>query len=238
MHETMDETADTMAVAIRLRRARLAAGLELSDIGQRTRISPSILRWIDDGQFQRLPAGIYARSYIRAFAQAVGLDPAEILASLEHQLSPGTDIAEAEAKRAERASRVSPEWLRTAAAAVTDAALLSVLYGLVLGATAAVCGRPLADLLGPGLPALLVMVVLLTTIYFVVFAGVEGRTPGMRVFGLAPYYVSGPIRLQVIALRALRVFVAEASFGVELASRRSAPRDVTTAAPYGSRSTP
>jgi len=237
MHETMDETADTMAVAIRLRRARLAAGLELSDIGQRTRISPSILRWIDDGQFQRLPAGIYARSYIRAFAEAVGLDPAEILASLEQQLPPGAVMA-AEAKPAARASRVSPEWLRTAAAAVTDAALLSVMYGLVLGATAAVCGRPLADLLGPGLPALLVMVVLLTTIYFVVFAGVEGRTPGMRVFGLAPYYVSGPIRLQVIALRALRVFVAEASFGVELASRRSAPRDVTTAAPYGSRSTP
>ena len=104
---------------------------------------------------------------------------------------PSGAVMAAEAKPAARASRVSPEW-RTAAAAVTDAALLSVMYGLVLGATAAVCGRPLADLFGPGLPALLVMVVLLTTIYFVVFAGVEGRTPGMRVFGLAPYYVSVP----------------------------------------------
>ena len=56
MHETTGRMTDT-----RLRQARLAAGLQLSDIEQRTRISPSILRWIDNGQFHRLPAGIYAR---------------------------------------------------------------------------------------------------------------------------------------------------------------------------------
>ena len=61
MRETMGGTTATA-----LRQARLAAGLQLSDIEQRTRISPSVLRWIDAGQFQRLPAGIYARSYIRA----------------------------------------------------------------------------------------------------------------------------------------------------------------------------
>ena len=72
--------------ATRLQQARLAAGLQLSDIAQRTRISPSMLRLIDAGQFHRLPAGIYARSYIRAFAQAVGLDPHEFLASIEHEL--------------------------------------------------------------------------------------------------------------------------------------------------------
>src|SRR6187200_2138438 len=136
MHETMDETADTMAVAIRLRRARLAVGLELSDIGQRTRISPSILRWIDDGQFHRLPAGIYARSYVRAFAQAVGLDPIEIVASVEHALPAAVKLVAPSKNKAPSPSRqLSAEWLRVAAASV-DAAVLTIVYGLVLGATA------------------------------------------------------------------------------------------------------
>jgi transcriptional regulator with XRE-family HTH domain len=234
MHETMD----ARTVATRLRDARLAAGLELRDIEQRTRISPSILRWIDGGQFHRLPAGIYARSYVRAFAQAVGLDPNEILATIEHVLPPAAEIAAAPVISAPEPSRsLSPEWLRLAAASV-DAGILSTVFGLVLAATAAMCGRSVAEIVAPGLPAIVVVLLVLTAIYFVVFAGIGGRTPGARVFGLPPLDASGPVHLTEIVARALRVFASEASVGLELASRRSAPRNVPTAAPYGSRSTP
>ena len=234
MHETME----TMTVATRLRRARLAAGLELRDIEQRTRISPSILRLIDDGQFQRLPAGIYARSYIRAYAQAVGLDPTEVVASIEHQLPAAAELAGPADVGVPAPSRhLSPEWLRLAAGAV-DAGILSIVYGLVLGATAAVCGQSVAGVIAPGLPAMVVVLVLLTAIYFVIFAGIEGRTPGARVFGVPALDVSGPVHLNAIVARAWRVFASEASLGLEIASRRSAPRDVSASAPYGSRSTP
>src|SRR5215213_7517493 len=166
----MDETTNTLTVATRLRRARLAAGLELSDIERRTRISPSILRWIDNGQFHRLPAGIYARSYVRAFAQAVGLDPNEIVASVEHELPPAAELtAPSKSKPSAPTRQLSAEWLRVAAASL-DAAVLTIIYGLVLGATAAVCRRPVSEILAFGMPAMIVLLTLLTALYFIVFA--------------------------------------------------------------------
>jgi hypothetical protein len=232
MHETME----TPNAGMRLHHARLSAGLELRDIERRTRISPSILRWIDDAQFHRLPAGIYARSYIRAFAEAVGLDPSEIVASLEHALPPAAELTPPHTAP-ERSSRLAPEWLRVAAA-VVDAGILSLMYGLVVAATAAACGRSVADVIGPALPPMAVVLLALTAIYFVIFAGIGGRTPGGRFLGLPPLDVSGPVHLQAIGTRALRVFASQASFGLDLASRRSARADISTADPYGSRSTP
>lgn len=234
MHETMGRTTDT-----RLRQARLAAGLQLSDIEQRTRISPSILRWIDNGQFHRLPAGIYARSYVRAFAQAVGLDPNEVVASMEQDLPAAVDITAAPEVRAaaERSLPLSPELARMVAASA-DAALLSVVYALVLGATAAVCRRPIGEVVAFGMPALVLVLMVVTALYFVVFAGVQGRTPGAGLVGLPPFDVSGPVHLNAIVSRAMRAFVCEASLGIDIASRRSVARDVSSAEPYGSRSTP
>ena len=147
MHERMG----ARTTGTRLQQARLAAGLKLSDIDQRTRISPSILRWIDDGQLHRLPAGIYARSYVRAFAQAVGLDPNEIVASVEDQLPAAAEITPKRKVRAQPSLPLSPGLLRMAAASA-DAALLSVIYALVLGATAAVCRVPMGDVLEVGAP--------------------------------------------------------------------------------------
>jgi len=233
MRETMGGTTATP-----LRQARLAAGLQLSDIAQRTRISPSMLRLIDAGQFHRLPAGIYARSYIRAFAQAVGLDPHEFLASIEHALPAAADLtAAAQVRTSAPAGRLSPELLRMAAASA-DAALLSVIYAVVVGATAAVCRLPVSEVLAFGMPATVPVLIVLTGLYFVLFAGVQGRTPGARLAGLPQLEVSGPVQLNAIVARAMRVFVSEASLGIEIASRRPRSRDVSTAAPYGSRSTP
>jgi transcriptional regulator with XRE-family HTH domain len=233
----MRETMGAGTTAGRLQQARLAAGLQLSDIEQRTRISPSVLRWIDAGQFHRLPAGIYARCYVRAFAQAVGLDPNEVIASLEHELPAAADISPTPAVRPQRSLPLSPELLRIGAASA-DAALLSVLYGVVLGVTAAVCRLPVGEVLVFGMPAVALVLGLITAIYFVVFAGIQGQTPGARLVGLPALDVSGPARLNVIIARAIHVFVSEASLGIDIASRRSVSPDVRAAAPYGSRSTP
>jgi hypothetical protein len=66
--------------------ARIDRHLTLEQIGVRTALSPTVLRNLDEGRFERLPSGLYARSYVRAFAAAVGLDAEEALASVEHLL--------------------------------------------------------------------------------------------------------------------------------------------------------
>jgi hypothetical protein len=70
---------------------RINSHLSLEQIGLRTAISPSILRNIDEGRFELLPSGLYARSYIRAFAAAVGLDPEAALAAVEPYLPGAPD---------------------------------------------------------------------------------------------------------------------------------------------------
>ena len=102
--------------------------------------------------------------------------------------------------------------------------LLAIIYALVLAATAAVCRRPVGEVLAFGMPAIVLVLLVLTAFYFVVFAGVQGRTPGARLAGLPPLEVSGPVHLDAIVARAMRVFVSEASLGIEIASRRSRSR--------------
>ena len=53
-----------------------------------TLLSPGILHKIDEGRFTELPGGLYARSYIRAFASVVGLDPEDVVRELGERLPP------------------------------------------------------------------------------------------------------------------------------------------------------
>jgi hypothetical protein len=70
----------------RLHRARVDRGIALADIAARTALNPITVQAIDAGRFTDLPAGIYARSYVRAFASAVGLEPEQVLRELEPSL--------------------------------------------------------------------------------------------------------------------------------------------------------
>lgn len=73
-------------VGERLRRAREAQGLALDDVAARTRIPIRHLRSIEDGQWDELPAITYTVGFGRSYANAVGLDGAEIGRELREQL--------------------------------------------------------------------------------------------------------------------------------------------------------
>ena len=55
-------------------------GLSLEQISQTTKISVRALQAIEEGEFKKLPGGIYNTSYIRQYAQAIEFDESEILA--------------------------------------------------------------------------------------------------------------------------------------------------------------
>jgi cytoskeletal protein RodZ len=59
----------------KLRREREQKRLSLEQLAQRTKVSASQLRSMEAGDCSRWPGGIYSRGYIRAYAEAVGLDP-------------------------------------------------------------------------------------------------------------------------------------------------------------------
>ncbi len=53
--------------------ARQRKGISLHEIADSTKISVRFLQAIEDGDFKTLPGGIYDRSYIRQYANAVGV---------------------------------------------------------------------------------------------------------------------------------------------------------------------
>lgn len=64
-----------------LRGARKQRGLSIADIAQATKIAPHALVALERGEFERLPGGLYRKAYLRAFAEAVGLDAAALAAA-------------------------------------------------------------------------------------------------------------------------------------------------------------
>ncbi len=58
-----------------LRRQRERQNITVKMLEARTKISASLLTALEKGDCSRWPAGIYSRSWIRAYAEAVGLNP-------------------------------------------------------------------------------------------------------------------------------------------------------------------
>ncbi|HXV75007.1 MAG TPA: helix-turn-helix domain-containing protein [Candidatus Polarisedimenticolaceae bacterium] len=59
----------------KLRRARESRSITLEEIADGTKIGVRYLRALEENDFEPLPGGVFDRGYVRAFAQAVGLDP-------------------------------------------------------------------------------------------------------------------------------------------------------------------
>lgn len=66
---------------IRLRRTRLFRGYEIDDISEVTKVSGAHLRNIEDENYGDLPADVYVRGFVTAYAQTIGLDPEVVVPS-------------------------------------------------------------------------------------------------------------------------------------------------------------
>jgi len=71
----------------RLAAARKAAGLTLSELSARTKISERHLGALETGDFAALPGRTYVFGFTRTFAKSVGLDPAEMVTAIGRDYS-------------------------------------------------------------------------------------------------------------------------------------------------------
>lgn len=67
---------------------RQRSGVTLQHISESTKISLRFLRAIEEERFGELPGGIFARSYIRQYASAIGFDEEELLGRYYAQAHP------------------------------------------------------------------------------------------------------------------------------------------------------
>jgi DnaJ-class molecular chaperone len=66
---------------LRLRRTRLFRGYEIDDISDVTKVSGTHLRNIEEENFVDLPADVYVRGFVTAYASTIGLDPKIVVPS-------------------------------------------------------------------------------------------------------------------------------------------------------------
>ena len=58
-----------------LQRIRLARGVSIEEIAQSTKVIASLWAGLERNDFSRWPTGIHARSFVRDYARAIGVDP-------------------------------------------------------------------------------------------------------------------------------------------------------------------
>jgi len=67
----------------RLREAREAQGKTIMDMAKVTRIGMKQLEGIEEDNYDRIPAEVYVKGFVKNYAQALGLDPIEIVDQVE-----------------------------------------------------------------------------------------------------------------------------------------------------------
>ncbi len=80
---------------------RESRGISLQEIARDTCISVRYLQAIEQSEFHKLPGGVYNVSYIRQYADRIGLDPSSLLEFYRSQM-PEDDPEPEEQKPASR----------------------------------------------------------------------------------------------------------------------------------------
>jgi cytoskeletal protein RodZ len=87
-------------------------GISLKQISDSTKIGIRALEAIENGEFRKLPGGIYATSYIRQYASAIDYDEGTILALYRRTVGSG----ESGSSRSSNDKPSYPVWRRPSAA--------------------------------------------------------------------------------------------------------------------------
>lgn len=74
-----------------LRREREMRAVTLEEMSETTKISVRLLRALEQDRFAELPGGVFTRSFIRAYAQYLGLDEEHVLSEYKRAAKPSTD---------------------------------------------------------------------------------------------------------------------------------------------------
>src|ERR1019366_3014718 len=75
-----------------LRRTRLKRNLQLEEISNELKISTRLLQAIENDQYDKLPGGVFAKSFVRQYARLLGLDEEEIADRMQQAMGPGEEI--------------------------------------------------------------------------------------------------------------------------------------------------
>src|SRR5437764_5667217 len=114
-----------------LREARMRARIDISEVEARTKIRAKYLRAIENEEWDLLPGDVYAKSFLRAYSDFLGLDSRMLLDEFkrryeyrgDHDARPIATVA-----RERERTRAGPRFPPWAAVVLAVIVLLAILY--------------------------------------------------------------------------------------------------------------
>ena len=98
----------------KLRRQRESRNLTLAEISESTKINRRYLEALERSDFDALPGGIFAKGYIRSYAESIGLDPESLLEDYRNERrARGEEDPSEDAKVAKEAAQAALSQLAT-----------------------------------------------------------------------------------------------------------------------------
>src|SRR5699024_4807211 len=94
-----------MDIGAKLKEARIAKDLSLDSLQETTKIQKRYLVAIEEGKFDILPGKFYARAFIKEYANAVGLDPNELLEEFKEEVPQNEETDTTQYTRIQRSKR-------------------------------------------------------------------------------------------------------------------------------------
>src|SRR5205085_6930964 len=76
------------AIGERLREARMRQSLDISEVEIATKIRAKYLRALENDEFSMLPGGTYVKSFLRTYAEHLGLDAQLLVEEFRAQHEP------------------------------------------------------------------------------------------------------------------------------------------------------
>lgn len=120
----------SLTLGEKLRQAREARGITLSEVAEQTRISPLYIESIENDDYRGLPGGIFNKGFVKSFAKYVGVDEQEALQDYATlAASQGTQMAEE--PRTYRPEVLTDE--RSSASSIPTIIFAVIILGLMTG---------------------------------------------------------------------------------------------------------
>lgn len=115
-----------------LRKTRQEKKISLDDLQEVTKIRKRYLEAIEEGNYKVLPGSFYVRAFIKSYAEALGLDPNEVLNMYQSTLpAPTIEKPVVEAIRKNRSSVRNTEKMSRWASSLMFVCFILLIFGIV-----------------------------------------------------------------------------------------------------------
>lgn len=116
--ETTDNQDVTLSVGSRLRTARQAAGMSISDVSQHIKLTPKQIETMENDGFEEMGL-VFSRGFVRNYARLVGLDANALVAEMSSTLHSKAEPLSIHDEHIPLTTGLSRYWLVMAGIAIT-----------------------------------------------------------------------------------------------------------------------